>query len=57
MDLQLRALSEKCKQVFKNIEDIGDGSVLMVSENSKIRISKHDMDVAVEQFKLKYGIK
>lgn len=56
LDIQLKALSEKANRIIKAVEDIGDGSVYLIPEDARIRISKHDYENIVEQFKLKYGL-
>ncbi len=53
---QLRVISEKAKIVFTEYIDLGDGSVKLVSENSHIRISKHDLEGIMERHYL-YNIK
>lgn len=50
---QLKALEEKLKLKFPYFKDLGDDSVILIPENSYIRISKHDLRVAYDQFLLK----
>jgi regulator of replication initiation timing len=53
MELQLKAISEKFNHLFTDYKDLGDGSVRLIGENAHIRISKKDLEMAYEQFKLK----